>query len=203
MDEIRRTIREQEPARPSTRLSTMLGADLTTIAKHRKVEPPRLIHLVRGDLDWIVMKALEKDRTRRYETANGLAMDIQRHLNNEPVVARPPSKFYLAGKFVRRHQVGVASGGVVGLALILGLSVALGELTRARQAEGREKKERQRAEQLRATAEESASQNRQRLIRANVASGVKLLEQGDSFGSLPWFVEALEAGPGRCAARSD
>ena len=72
LDEIRRTIREQEPARPSTRLSTMLGADLTAIAKHRKAEPPKLIHLVRGDLDWIVMKALEKDRTRRYETANGL-----------------------------------------------------------------------------------------------------------------------------------
>jgi serine/threonine protein kinase len=76
LEEIRRTIREQEPARPSTRLSTMLGADLTAIAKQRKVEPPRLIHLVRGDLDWIVMKALEKDRTRRYETANALAMDI-------------------------------------------------------------------------------------------------------------------------------
>ncbi len=79
LDEIRRTIREQEPARPSTRLSTMLGADLMAIAKQRKVEPPRLVHLVRGDLDWIVMKALEKDRTRRYETANGLAMDVQRH----------------------------------------------------------------------------------------------------------------------------
>src|ERR1039458_3770037 len=84
LDEIRRTIREEEPARPSTCLSTMLGADLTTIAAHRKAEPPKLIHLVRGDLDWIVMKALEKDRTRRYETANGLAMDIQRHLNSEP-----------------------------------------------------------------------------------------------------------------------
>ena len=76
LDEMRRTIREQEPARPSTRLSTMLGAELTAIAQHRQVEPPKLIHLVRGDLDWIVMKALEKDRARRYETANGLAMDI-------------------------------------------------------------------------------------------------------------------------------
>src|SRR5208282_3534085 len=74
LDEIRRTIREQEPVRPSTRLSTMLGADLTLIAQHRNAEPPKLIHLVRGDLDWIVMKALDKDRTRRYETANGLAM---------------------------------------------------------------------------------------------------------------------------------
>jgi serine/threonine protein kinase len=94
LDEIRRTIREQEPPRPSTCLSTMLGADLTAIAKSRKAEPPKLIHMVRGDLDWIVMKALDKDRTRRYETANGLAMDIQRHMENEPVQARPPSAAY-------------------------------------------------------------------------------------------------------------
>src|SRR5436309_13748673 len=89
LDEMRRTIREKEPDRPSTRLSTMAEGELTTVAKHRHTEAPRLIHLVRGDLDWIVMKCLEKDRTRRYETANGLASDIQRHLNNEPVVARP------------------------------------------------------------------------------------------------------------------
>src|ERR1039457_6056904 len=79
LDEIRRTIREQEPPRPSTRLSTMLGAELAATALRQKVEPPRLIHLVRGDLDWIVMKCLEKDRTRRYDTANGLAMDVTRH----------------------------------------------------------------------------------------------------------------------------
>jgi serine/threonine protein kinase len=94
LDDMRRTIREQEPARPSTRLSTMLAAELTTTAKHRHTDAPKLIHLLRGDLDWIVMKSLEKDRARRYETANGLADDIQRHLNCEPVVARPPSRFY-------------------------------------------------------------------------------------------------------------
>src|SRR5260370_7764673 len=91
LDEMRRTIREREPDRPSTRLSTMAEGELTTVAKHRHTEAPRLIHLVRGDLDWIVMKCLEKDRTRRYETANGLAADIHRHLNNKPVVASPPS----------------------------------------------------------------------------------------------------------------
>src|SRR5580765_1367272 len=94
LDAMRRIIHEQEPARPSTRLSTLLAADLTVVASHRHAEPPKLIHLVRGDLDWIVMKALEKDRTRRYDTANGLAMDIQRHLNTEPVVARPSSIGY-------------------------------------------------------------------------------------------------------------
>src|SRR5205823_11139214 len=89
LEEMRRTIREKEPSRPSTRLSTMLAGELTTTAKHRASEAPKLIHALRGDLDWIVMKALEKDRARRYDTANGLAMDLQRHLTNEPVIARP------------------------------------------------------------------------------------------------------------------
>src|SRR5208337_4529293 len=124
LDEIRRTIREQEPARPSTCLSTMLGADLTEIAKHRKAEPPKLIHLVRGDLDWIVMKALEKDRTRRYETANGLAMDIQRHLNDEPVVARPPSTAYRLQKAWRRNKLAFTAGAVIAAALVAGISVS-------------------------------------------------------------------------------
>src|SRR5215213_9769018 len=84
LDEMRRIIREQEPVRPSTRLSTMSQTDLTTSAKHRQSEPAKLVTLVRGDLDWIVMKALEKDRTRRYETANALAVDIQRYLHDEP-----------------------------------------------------------------------------------------------------------------------
>src|SRR6476469_435531 len=86
LDAMRHIIREQEPARPSTRLSTLLAADLTIVAGHRHAEPPRLIHLIRGDLDWIVMKALEKDRTRRYDTANSLAMDIERYLHCEPVL---------------------------------------------------------------------------------------------------------------------
>jgi serine/threonine protein kinase len=90
LDEMRRTIREEEPRRPSTRLTTMYEGELTTTAKRRQTEPPKLVHLVRGDLDWIVMKCLEKDRTRRYETASGLSADIQRHLNNEPVTAGAP-----------------------------------------------------------------------------------------------------------------
>ena len=124
LDEIRRTIREQEPARPSTRLSTMLGADLTAIAKHRNAEPPRLIHLVRGDLDWIVMKALEKDRTRRYETANGLAADVERHLKNEPVVACPPGNLYRFQKLVRRNKLTFVAASAVTAALIIGLVVS-------------------------------------------------------------------------------
>jgi len=135
LDEIRRVIREQEPVRPSTRLSKLAAADLTTLAQHRKSEPPTLIRAVRGDLDWIVMKALEKDRTRRYETANGLALDIQRYLANEAISARPPSKFYKLQKTVLRNKVLFASAGVIALLLVVGLivvSVALARETQSR-----------------------------------------------------------------------
>jgi eukaryotic-like serine/threonine-protein kinase len=121
LDELRRTIREKEPARPSTRLSTMLDADLTAVAQRRHSEPPKLIHALRGDLDWIVMKSLEKDRTRRYETANGLAMDIQRYLTNEPIVARPPSTMYRFQKLVRRNRTMFAAASVGATALLIGL----------------------------------------------------------------------------------
>ena len=119
IDEMRRTIREREPARPSTRLSTMLDADLTTVAQRRKSEAPKLIHMMSGDLDWIVMKALEKDRTRRYETANAMAMDVQRYLNNEPIVARPPSTIYRFQKLVRRNKTIFATASVGVAALVI------------------------------------------------------------------------------------
>jgi serine/threonine protein kinase len=90
LDTMRKTIREKEPVRPSTRFATLKGEELTTTAKRRSADISKLMHQLKGDLDWIVMKCLEKDRTRRYDTANGVAMDLKRHLNNEPVVARPP-----------------------------------------------------------------------------------------------------------------
>ncbi len=115
-EEIRRRIREVEPARPSTRVRS-LGEKSTQTAKNRSTEPARLASRLKGDLDWIVMKALEKDRTRRYGSAADLAADVQRHLQHQPVVAGPPSAAYRAGKFVRRHRFGVAVAavGVVGL----------------------------------------------------------------------------------------
>jgi serine/threonine protein kinase/tetratricopeptide (TPR) repeat protein len=118
--EIQRIIREEMPPRPSTRLSTM--DELPSVAAQRHTEPRKLGVVVRGDLDWIVMKALEKDRTRRYETANGLAADIERHLRNEPVVASPPSAAYKLQKFVRRNRAGVITGGLVAAALIVGFA---------------------------------------------------------------------------------
>jgi hypothetical protein len=132
LDEIRRTIREQEPARPSTCLSTMLGADLTVIAKHRKAEPPKLVNLVRGDLDWIVMKALEKDRTRRYETANGLAADIERHLSNEPVMACPPSQIYRFQKMVRRNKAAFGATALIAVVLVAATGISVWQATLAK-----------------------------------------------------------------------
>jgi serine/threonine protein kinase/tetratricopeptide (TPR) repeat protein len=134
LDEMRRTISEQEPARPSTRLGTMLEGELTATAKHRRTDALKLVHVIRGDLDWIVMKALEKDRARRYETANGLAMDVQRHLNNEPVVARPPNILYRFQKLVRRNKLAFAAAGAVAAALTIGFTVSTWEFLKERHA---------------------------------------------------------------------
>jgi tetratricopeptide (TPR) repeat protein len=131
MSEMRRKIRETEPARPSTRLSTMHAADLNTIAKHRHAEGLGLIHLVRGDLDWIVMKCLEKDRARRYETANGLASDIERYLSNEPIEARPPSGFYRLQKMVRRNKATFTAAAAIAAMLIVGVVVSTWQAVRA------------------------------------------------------------------------
>src|SRR5206468_6499908 len=100
--EVLRLIREEDPPRPSTRLSTTEG--LPSIAANRGLEPKKLSGLVRGELDWIVMKALEKDRNRRYETATGFAADVQRYLADEAVLACPPSARYRLRKFVRKHR---------------------------------------------------------------------------------------------------
>jgi len=124
LDEMRRTLREKEPQRPSTMLTTLQRTELTATAVQRHAEPPKLITLLRGDLDWIVMKCLDKDRRRRYETSNGLAMDVQRYLNNEPVIARPPSRLYRFQKLVRRNKIVFASGAAVATALLIGLGTA-------------------------------------------------------------------------------
>src|SRR5207253_7562639 len=124
-DEIRRIIREEEPAKPSTRIST-LGQLATTVSANRKSEPRRLSQLFRRELDWIVMKALEKDRNRRYETASSFAADVQRYLHDEPVTACPPSAWYRFRKLARRNKAALAIAGLVVLiavALISGLAV--------------------------------------------------------------------------------
>lgn len=133
-DEIRRIIREEEPKKPSTRVSTF-GNTLSDLCLHRKTDPHKFSQTLKGDLDWIVMKALEKDRTRRYETANGFARDIQRYLKDEVVEARPPSAGYRMRKFGRRNKVALATAGMVSLSLVLGTAASVSQMLRARSAE--------------------------------------------------------------------
>jgi len=135
---IQRVIREEEPVKPSTKLSKLidLGDDtLTDIAKQRGSTPELLTKTVRGDLDWIVMKALEKDRNCRYETANGLAMDVEHHLNNEPILARPPSRLYRIGRLVRRNRVVFAAVGAAAVILVLGVIVSTRQAAHAKAKE--------------------------------------------------------------------
>jgi tetratricopeptide (TPR) repeat protein len=144
--EIQRIIRETDPPKASTRL-VGLGETRKTIADLRRTEPGALQRQLKGDLDWIIMRAMEKDRTRRYETANGLAMDIRRHMNNEPILAHPPRTAYKMAKFVRRHKGGFAAGAAVACALVVGLVLATTGLIRAKRAEAVAADERDRANQ--------------------------------------------------------
>jgi serine/threonine protein kinase/tetratricopeptide (TPR) repeat protein len=135
MLEMLRVIREQEPSKPSTKLSTADG--LPTLAANRGTEPAKLTKLVRGELDWIVMKALEKDRNRRYESANGFAMDVQRYLADEPVLACPPSAGYRLQKFARKYRKGLVTVALFALLLIAGTVLSAWQAVRAtRAAEG-------------------------------------------------------------------
>ena len=135
LDAMRKTIREKEPPRPSTRLATLQGEERTTTAKRRSVESSKLARLLCGDLDWIVMKCLEKDRARRYETASGLAADIKRHLSNEPITARPPSVAYQCQKAFRRNQLAFTAAAAVAAALVIGVTVSMLQAIRATRAE--------------------------------------------------------------------
>ena len=127
--EMLRMVREVDPPRPSTKVSA--AETLPSIAASRDIEPEQLKRALRGDLDWIVMKAMEKDRTRRYETANGFAADVMRHLAHEPVVAAPPSRTYRMRKFVLKHRGAVISAGMVLLSLLIGIAGTTSGMIRA------------------------------------------------------------------------
>ena len=177
---MRRTIREKDPPRPSTRLEH--AATMPTgaaIARQRGTEPAKLSLLLRGDLDWIVMRCLEKDRTRRYETANALAADLQRHLRNEPVVARPPSTAYALRKFVRRHRVGVFAAAATASVIVIGSTVTTGLTLRALRAERLHAELRaaaQRATENEAAARGAAEQEQRRFAKIQWARETALPE---------------------------
>ncbi|PYK63460.1 MAG: hypothetical protein DME21_02865 [Verrucomicrobia bacterium] len=195
LDGIRRTIREIEPPRPSTRLATLTDAQRTTVAKARSTDSVKLRSQLRGDLDWVVMKCLEKNRSRRYETANGLAMDLKRFLHNEPVVARPPSATYRLEKLVRRNKLAFAAGAIVFLALIVGLGTTTWALFREQVARKeadlrRQESEKARADEkqqrLRAEAEELTAR------RFAYASDMNLVQQALAANNLGRAREVLQ-----------
>jgi WD40 repeat protein/serine/threonine protein kinase len=207
LDAMRRTIREQEPERPSTKLITMLDDELTTTAKHRQTEAVKLIHLLRGDLDWIVMKCLEKDRARRYDTANGLANDVQRHLNCEPVVARPPSKLYEFQKTIRRHKFGFAAAAALITVLASGVLVSTWEAVRAKRAERAQSRLRADAETarqseagLRRRAEEGELAARQNLYAADVSLAQQAYRAGN-WGRASSLLDGQRPQPGQIDLR--
>jgi serine/threonine protein kinase/tetratricopeptide (TPR) repeat protein len=174
-----RLIREEEPPRPSTRLSTT--EQLPSIAANRGVETNKLSGLVRGELDWIVMKALEKDRSRRYETANGLARDIERYLHDEPVQACPPSASYRLRKLLRRHRAAVLTAAALAALLMAGATISTWQAIRATWAEqtmrtalGETEQAKGRAENARAESEEA-----QRQAEAVTEYLVKLFRSSD------------------------
>ena len=180
IDAMRKTIREKEPVRPSTKLSqTLVAAEVRRLktpasetpsseeevraSSRRRLRVKETITLLKGDLDWIVMKCLEKDRTRRYDTANGLAMDIQRHLTNEPIVARPPSTAYKIQKACQRNKLVYTAGAAMALVLVVGTGVSIWQAMRATQARQEETRQRLAADAAREhalTAQKTAEEAR-------------------------------------------
>ncbi len=174
LDERLRIIREEDPPRPSTRLNS--SGSLVSIAAQRQTEPKRLAILVRGELDWIVMKALEKDRSRRYQTSHALAMDIQRYLTDEPVLACPPSALYRIHKFSRRNKTVAMTSVLVTIALLVGTLASVWQAIRATRAEQKaqtarlaESSARQIAEIERNAAETQREQAKENLTLARAA----------------------------------
>ena len=174
-DEMRRTLREREPHRPSTKLNELRVEELTQTAVYRRVEPRRLKSLLSGDLDWVVMKALEKDRCRRYQTANGLAADVGRYLANEPVVARPPSRLYRFQKLVRRNKTVFFAVGAVSVALVAGLGTSSWLFVREREARQEQARLREEAEK---TRNNETRLRREAEARAKIAQAAVLLNRG-------------------------
>jgi serine/threonine protein kinase len=180
-DEIRRIIREEEPPRPSTRVSTLAKAD-TTVSTNRRCDPERLSELCRGELDWIVMKALEKDRSRRYESSSALAADVQRYLNDEPVLACPPSAWYRFGKFYRRNRRVVMTAAVVALATVAAvaaLATSTYLIAEALRAETKAKNDQAQnlARERRETYYRNIPLAHQNLLADNLVKAQKLLDE--------------------------
>jgi serine/threonine protein kinase/tetratricopeptide (TPR) repeat protein len=205
MLEVLRVIREEEPPKPSTRLSTM--EDTATAAANRGLEPKKLRGLVRGELDWIVMKALEKDRNRRYETANALAMDVQRYLADEAVRACPPSAWYRFHKFARRNRVALALASVVTVALVLLVAGLAAGMVLLGRANARIEKQRDLADQnfheaLRAVDDYLTRVSENRLLKSPVP-GMQPLRKELLETALKYYQHFVAEHPDEPAVRSE
>jgi len=206
VDTLRKAIRETPPKRPSTRLALELSEQSANenqpSARRNPQEVQRTIQSVRGDLDWIVLKALEKDRARRYETANAFAMDIQRHLDNEPVVARPPNPLYLFRKLVRRHRPAFAAAAAVAMLLMAGIVFSLRDAARTRDSEKIQRGMRERAELARSEADAANTRLRRTLYHREWQDAEAALEQGKTGVALAWFARAVREHPDDVAVRT-
>ncbi len=197
-EELHRIIREEEPPKPSNRVSRGSGtfkaasqtqtstAGLPEIARHRRVELSQLVRSLRGELDWIVMKAMDKDRARRYDTASSFAADIGRFLRNEPVQAAPPGATYRTRKLIRRNRVAFSAAAAILCALVLGLGAALVGFSRAsRESRDKEKAflaeagQRKEAQAARALADTRADEAQRQAYRASIRAAAAALSIGD------------------------
>ena len=196
VEELRRTVCEREPLSPSAKLQTLNNEQLTKTARMRHIEPPRLLSQLHGDLDWIVLKCLEKDRTRRYATANGLAEDIERYLHQEPILARPPSQVYRLQKFVRRNRMGFLSGAAVAAALLLGTVISTMMFVKEREALRSAVAARREAETARAkeTQLRREAESREKVTRAALLASQEKYEEADRLmGETPLEKPSVEA----------
>ena len=202
--EVLRVIREEEPPRPSTRLAESKET-LPAVSEKRRTEPAKLTRLVRGELDWIVMKALEKDRNRRYETADSLSRDIRRYLADDPVQACPPSTWYRLSKLGRRHSVALTTTALISAVLVLGTLVSLWQAVRAREAEGlAEMRERSEMKQREATRHQlfEAFLAQAKAIRHTRQAGQRL-ESWKAVSEAGTLARELELGEDRIRALRD
>ena len=172
--EMQRIIVEQEPERPSLRMSTLIGEQQSIVNNNRAVELPLLAKQLRGDLDWIIMKALEKDRRRRYETANGMAEDIRRHLDSEPVLAARPTFAYQLSKLYQRHKPAMAAAGIA-LALVIGTVVSTAQAMSAKRARDHAELATMNESQLREQAQQLADERRVAAYVADMKAADELI----------------------------
>jgi WD40 repeat protein/tRNA A-37 threonylcarbamoyl transferase component Bud32 len=190
IDEVLRLVREEEPPRPSARLSTSRAR--ATIAAVRQSDPDKLARLVRGELDWIVMKALEKDRNRRYDTANALAKDVERYLEDEPVEACPPGLGYRLIKYYRRNRAAITSALVLATALVVGTTLSIWQASRAFVAEVRAERERDEALASRGEAEQSRSEADRKRVETNDAlQKLRLVQEQLKADQYLWDMQLL------------